>query len=224
MSITGDGGLHGLTVGQLTVLQVRFSDWRSVDLIQLELPSDEQHRAALYKNANAKKRFVICRWVLRQALRELGDPGWNKSFLLQNGKPYLEAGLYFSISHTTDWAVVGVCNGYPIGVDIEYIKPRSNLIGLAEQVFSKAEMAHLRRLDPAEQLGFFYSVWTQKEAIVKAVAGSIYRSYNLTVVPLVSQWRHVTIGNVTMWVQNVQAPDGHRVALAVQRSRGMVKR
>jgi phosphopantetheinyl transferase len=50
---------------------------------------------------------------------------------------------------------------------MEAIDPRRFDEPTAEQVLSKAEMDHLRRLGPNEQLAAFFPAWTRKEAYAK---------------------------------------------------------
>jgi len=74
------------------------------------------------------------------------------------GKPYVENGPYFSISHCKEGIAVAI-DEQPIGIDIEGIRHADE--ELMERVMS-----------PSERVGMderkFTRLWTQKEAIVKA--------------------------------------------------------
>ncbi len=87
-----------------------------------------------------------------------------------NGKPYLIGQtLYFNLSHSQDRMALAVSKLDRIGVDIEALAPRSGLHKLAQRCLSAAEFEGWSQTPPAQQLSLFYSLWTQKEAFMKAV-------------------------------------------------------
>jgi 4'-phosphopantetheinyl transferase len=77
-----------------------------------------------------------------------------------------------SWSHTKDWAVAALGVG-KVGVDIETIRPRRNLLAIAEQYFTANESAYLASLPSATQLRTFYMLWVAKEALLKALGTGI---------------------------------------------------
>lgn len=90
-----------------------------------------------------------------------------------NGKPALAGrhaacGLEFSVSHSGDYALVGVAMRRAIGVDIEQLRPMANFASMAAGYFSAAEIEALDALPETERLRAFFSCWTRKEAFMKA--------------------------------------------------------
>ena len=84
------------------------------------------------------------------------------------GRTFLPNG-HANLSHSGDWAVVAYATS-PIGVDLERLRPRADLLGLARQVCSPAQCNTLTALEeesPA-RLHQFYRWWTLKEAWLKA--------------------------------------------------------
>lgn len=77
----------------------------------------------------------------------------------EHGKPYLEHGAYFSISHSGGVAVLAVSES-EIGVDIE--KARKPKMGIICRCFTDEEAALAE--NSAES---FTRLWTQKEAVLK---------------------------------------------------------
>ena len=75
----------------------------------------------------------------------------------EHGKPYLEGGPYFSISHCKEGIAVAI-DDQPIGIDIEAIRHAD-------------EDLIVRTMNEEERVGMddrkFTRIWTQKEAIVK---------------------------------------------------------
>lgn len=57
---------------------------------------------------------------------------------------------------------------FPIGVDIELVKDKKNLIDLAEIFMSKKERNLLKNYNINERIDNFYRVWCAKEAYYKA--------------------------------------------------------
>ena len=85
----------------------------------------------------------------------------------EHGKPYLEGGPYFSISHCKAGIAVAIDDA-PIGIDIETIRHANE--DLVERTMNEKERLGIRELGMRE----FTRLWTQKEAIVKAEGTGIY--------------------------------------------------
>ncbi|MBX7149037.1 4'-phosphopantetheinyl transferase superfamily protein [bacterium] len=84
------------------------------------------------------------------------------------GKPSLKGlPLHFNISHSGNLALLAISLNQPLGVDVE--KMRKVSVGkIAERYFSKKECEFIQNLPKANQTNSFFTLWTQKEAIVKA--------------------------------------------------------
>lgn len=76
----------------------------------------------------------------------------------EHGKPYIENGPYFSISHCKEGIAVAI-DDQPIGIDIETVRHAD-------------EDLIARTMNETERVGMddrkFTRLWTQKEAVVKA--------------------------------------------------------
>lgn len=90
-----------------------------------------------------------------------------------NGKPELSGKffgvpLHFNLSHTRGMVACVVAYGRPCGIDVERIRALPEMEGMARTVYSDAEIAWLERHeDPARSQAFF-TLWTLKEAYIKA--------------------------------------------------------
>ena len=82
----------------------------------------------------------------------------------EHGKPYLNGGPYFSISHCKAGIAVAV-DEKPIGIDIEAIRRADK--DLIERVMSTEERQAIQSDRD------FTRLWTQKEAVVKALGTGI---------------------------------------------------
>lgn len=74
----------------------------------------------------------------------------------------------FSISHAGNLLLVALSAQRPIGVDVEPLRERRHLAGLAQIVLAPTELAMWQSLDKSAQLQAFYRLWTAKEALTKA--------------------------------------------------------
>jgi 4'-phosphopantetheinyl transferase len=136
------------------------------------LSEDERVRAGRFVFDIHRRRFVACRAWLRTLLAErLGRPAASLRFDYGPvGKPSLADGgtVRFNVSHSDRYALVGMADGAEIGVDIERLRPLSDMNALAERVFSTAERAALGRVPAERKIEAFFAGWTRKESYIKA--------------------------------------------------------
>jgi 4'-phosphopantetheinyl transferase len=140
------------------------------------LSEAEQQKSETFKLLDMRRRYIAVRALVRKTLAPyLAVEPVQVQFLVgEHGKPHLAGNeLHFNISHTADELLIAVSNMQDIGVDIELIKPRTNLDAVAERCFSAAEYAVWQALDKDQQPQAFYRLWTKKEAFVKAVGRGI---------------------------------------------------
>ena len=126
----------------------------------LPLVSAQRREQALrYKHTFG--RFCCLRsWLM---LQELIGPfaDWTYN---EHGKPFIEGGPYFSISHCKNGIAVAV-NDEPIGIDIEHIRKADE--SLIERTMSQEECQRLMAKSQELRDRDFTRLWTQKEAVVK---------------------------------------------------------
>jgi 4'-phosphopantetheinyl transferase len=80
----------------------------------------------------------------------------------------------YSVSHSADMLVLAVVGSGRVGIDVEYVQQRhadldglDGLDGLAKKIMTPQEWSRYLEVDPAARIGFFYRLWTRKEAVVK---------------------------------------------------------
>ncbi|MEJ2621371.1 MAG: 4'-phosphopantetheinyl transferase superfamily protein [Candidatus Thiodiazotropha sp.] len=92
----------------------------------------------------------------------------------QCGKPFIAVDqcrrdLYFNLSHTNGLVALAVSR-YPLtGVDIEMSSDRTRALSLTKYVLTTAEQRIYTNLDEEGKRKLFYTLWTLKEAYVKAL-------------------------------------------------------
>ncbi len=154
----------------------RFATDRPPDeLDQLHaLMSDvERRRAARFRFDGDRSRFIARRGLLRVVLARYGecDPARITLELNAFGKPTLAGGdsrLQFNASHSDGVALVAVTVNRAVGIDIERHRADVDCLGVAASFFSPDEVETLRRADTPTRRSMFFTLWSCKEAWVKA--------------------------------------------------------
>ena len=139
-----------------------------------ELPPAERRRAEAFLRPETARRWVAARWALRRTLARYLDrpPAGIELEEAAQGKPRLRnhsGGIELSLAHSASLALVAVTEGRQVGVDVEMITPRENLVALAERVLPAAAAAGIRDAAPRRQLDAFYAAWVEHEARVKCL-------------------------------------------------------
>lgn len=143
--------------------------------LALTLAPDEIERAERFFFEKDVNRFVAARGALRDILsRYLSlEPDQIQFQYNDHGKPALapplaQSGLTFNLSHSQDLALYAIARHRQVGIDLEYIRPLTDLEQIAKRFFSKREQATFRSLDGDQKLPGFFNCWTRKEAYIKA--------------------------------------------------------
>jgi 4'-phosphopantetheinyl transferase len=139
------------------------------------LAGPEAARAARFRLRADRDRFVLATAVLRAAVADRTgaapalvpvDRGCEHCGG-QHGRPRLPGtGFAASITHSGDIVGVALTEGSPVGVDVEAIGPRPYEPLLA-RVCTAAER---QRVHTARD---FFTVWTRKEAVLKATGAGL---------------------------------------------------
>jgi 4'-phosphopantetheinyl transferase len=142
---------------------------------------DEAERArwSRFMREEDKARYLVSHAMLRLLLAaHSGIPPHELRFSTvcrycgaSHGKPELAGSghrLQFSLSHSGQQAVVAVCRGVPLGVDVEEMKPGRDRVSLIPSVLSEAERRAVEALPRDRQNLAFLRYWTRKEAVLKA--------------------------------------------------------
>ena len=146
----------------------------SVKEFETFLSDDERRRADRFHFARDRRRFVVARGVLRSVLgQHLKERPEDVQFCYEPlGKPYLrlsgEPKLRFNVSHANELALIGLCLGSQIGIDIEHKDQDRATLEIARCYFAPEEVSELAVLPAEAQSDAFFTIWTLKEAYIKA--------------------------------------------------------
>jgi 4'-phosphopantetheinyl transferase len=133
---------------------------------------DERQRAARYRHAIDRRRFLARRAQTRLILAEMLDrPAHKIVFSLgAYGKPSVEGSeIRFSTSHSNGLWLIAVGADRELGCDIEHRNPDRDLAMLASMAMADSEMRWFSGVREDLKLDVFYDRWTLKEAYLKAL-------------------------------------------------------
>lgn len=139
------------------------------------LPPDELERYQKFRFGNAKKRYLVGRLLLRTVLADYLDlkPESIAFSRGPHGRPYLQGpaareDVVFSLSYTDGLVAVALCSGISLGLDVECMDSKIEVLDIAQRYFSADEHRELLKLPGPRRNTRFFEMWTLKEAYLKA--------------------------------------------------------
>jgi 4'-phosphopantetheinyl transferase len=148
---------------------------KEVALLGGMLTADELLRAGELRTGDGSRRFVASRAGLRALLGRYLDrrPDEVAFAAGAQGKPRLDpdSRLRFNLTHSGELALVALAAGAEVGVDLEEVRARADMRGLARRVLTEAEREAVEAAPDRDRA--FYRHWVAKEAFVKATGRGI---------------------------------------------------
>ncbi len=141
-----------------------------------------EERRSTEGNHFARDRFSFClsrgflRTLLGKYLRvrpgdvRLRQGGRGKLFLDER---FHASDIGFNVSHSGTTALIAIARKRRIGVDIERIRPDARIEDIVGSFFSAEEARAILAWEGDSRVASFFASWTRKEAVVKALGGSI---------------------------------------------------
>jgi len=139
--------------------------------LSLQLISPEkQRRIQQYRHREDAYRSLLGELLVRSVIcKKCERPNESLRFASNEyGKPYVtdESDMHFNLSHSGEW-VVCAFHTRPVGVDIEEMVPID--FQMATLILSEKEQFSFNQKKQTEQMDYFYSMWTIKESVTKAI-------------------------------------------------------
>ncbi|MDR2803705.1 MAG: 4'-phosphopantetheinyl transferase superfamily protein [Treponema sp.] len=128
------------------------------------MPPERAKNIRSYRFIDDKKRSLAAGLLLETVLGRVAAFNVRRH---DNGKPYLDGGPHFSISHSGDWAVIAVCEE-ALGFDIESFNTSRDTDGIARRAFTVNELEAASR-----DVKMFYKTWTAKESYLKMLGSGV---------------------------------------------------
>lgn len=197
------------------------------------LSPGEKERAAQFKFEHLRRRFVIAHGLQRTlAGRYTQRPPAHVHFDVNPyGKPHIsDSDLRFNVSRTDRYFLFAFAFQRQVGVDIERIRPINNMRSLMSTALSDMEQDQFLQLPEHLRLRAFFSLWTRKEAFIKAVGTGLsfpLEDFSVSISPdgaggLLSI-RGDTQAAHDWCLHGVSAPEGWSAALAYKKPELIIK-
>jgi phosphopantetheine--protein transferase-like protein len=165
----------------------------AVSLFQKLLSVQELEKASKFRFIKDQHRYIITHAMLRTILgRYLKLVPAEIDFISNDyGKPSLPEKyekIHFNLSHSKGFSALAFSTKSEIGIDIERIDPEFDFDAIANAHFSKAENRFLHA-EKRESRNRFYTLWTRKEAFLKAVGTGIGENLGIEVFRRINHYR-----------------------------------
>ena len=185
------------------------------------LDEEERERAMRFRSPQQRDAFTASHALVRTALSAYAScapAGWRFAISPQGCPSVLgDSELSFSLTHAAQRAAVAIGRGQALGLDLEPIRPERDPLTLARRFFGPAEAAWLTGLLPGERPAGFATIWTAKEAVLKARGCGLTEPLQSVEVEMDSSGRPVQVqGPGGPWALRSWSPEpGWCAALAV---------
>lgn len=157
------------------------------------ISDDRKKKADSYKLKQDWKLSVLASFQLERLLESMGVKRPVHYTTTPGGKPLLDMEntefedasaakadgkkeIFFSISHSGNFATAVVSDKYSVGIDVEDVTSKkrdvNKLMKVADKYFLPEEIALINEATKGDERalpGAFYRIWTMKEAYMKAV-------------------------------------------------------
>lgn len=157
------------------------------------LSTDEAERARRFRFDAHRRRFMAGRSAMRLLLGDCTgiEPAAIRFSYGTHGKPALPQtadtpGIRFNFSNTDSRALLAVAIDRDVGIDLENRQREINVPGLVRHILNDSEAAEFDRLPEAIQRQALLTIWTRKEAWIKALGDGFSRplkSFSVSVDP-----------------------------------------
>ncbi len=146
-----------------------------IETFHRSLSDEERTRAARFVRPEHRSNYVLAHGGLRALLARYsghvlstlefhaGATG-KPSLLDEQGRPHA---VRFNLSHSHGRMLVAVARGQEVGVDLEQVRDKVEVVKLAERFYVEKEYQSVLRCSGTDQAMQFYRYWVAKEAVLK---------------------------------------------------------
>ena len=144
-------------------------------LLKNFISDEEKLRADKFHSTADSFTYILCHALLRLILaRKLNINPLDLSF--KNGidnKPSLTGNRqYFNLSHTREAFIIGCSGDFHLGIDLEKINHRVNIIAVTKSFFSQKDRNFIFKSESDARENFSL-LWTRKESLLKAIGSGM---------------------------------------------------
>lgn len=218
------------SIGEVDLWWLYASDLNEVERARCWawMTPEEHTQQQRFLRSEDQRMYLATRGLVRSALSTYADiqPKEWRFTTDTHGRPWisgprLQPTWIFNVSHSRDLVVCAITSHGDLGVDVEGIDARRDILGIAKRFFVPEEYTALLGLSERnQQEQLFSAFWTLKEAYMKA------RGMGFAIEP---QWLHISMqpalsmsfdrkvsDHPNRWAFSLgQLHTGHSLALAV---------
>ena len=139
------------------------------------LTKEERARGDRFIRREDRVRYVFAHGGLRAVLAQYTGDGpetlrldvgsTGKPALIQKGVP--RQSIQFNLSHSHGRMLLAIAQKREVGVDLEQIRDKLEVVKLAGRFYAPAEYEHVLNCSGSERRKQFYRYWVAKEAVLK---------------------------------------------------------
>jgi 4'-phosphopantetheinyl transferase len=186
------------------------NEWSDYDFekrLQL-VPYTHREKVIKFRFWKDRQRCLIGKMQLLHGLRNW----YNHKTSLEDlrytayGRPFLESGPDFSISHSGDYVICALDDNARVGVDIEEIRPVT--LDDFQSQFHSAEWSIIQ--SSGAKYHAFYRFWTRKEAVIKADG----RGINLPLDQIVVTQAVTYVDYCSWWLTSIDLDSQYCLSIA----------
>ncbi len=140
------------------------------------LDETERQRAARFVREQDRQHYVLAHGGLRGILSRylevspcevsLGRAEAGKPFVTRDARKH--SAMTFNLSHAHNRALIAVSKAQEVGVDLEWVRSKVDVLNLSERYFAPSEHAVIMQTTEAQRTIIFFRYWVVKEAVLKA--------------------------------------------------------
>ena len=136
------------------------------------LSDHERNRLEFFEFEKVQRNYTVSQGVLRKLIAGYLSIAVEEVELgrRSKGKPYCknDESLFFNISNSGGLCVFAFSRDNEVGIDLEKIRPLTDLEEMIEKNFTAGEQKYIRK-HKDEELRRFFFYWTIKESYLKAI-------------------------------------------------------
>lgn len=189
------------------------------------MTDDERARQRAYVHERNRREALVTRALVRASLsqyRAIAPSAW-RFRIGEHGRPEIDppCGLRFNLSNHPSMVVCAIVLERDIGVDVEPMTRGEEILSVADTVFAPSELAELRALSAPEEADRAVTLWTLKEAYIKARGKGLslpldaFAFHFAPGAPPVVSFDPRIDDRAARWTFRTCDVRGHRIALAV---------
>ena len=215
-----------LSSDRVQIWQVQLNS-QPVEVLRELLSPDECQRADRFVRPIDRHSFIAARGILRTLLGRYLDrsPESIEFGYAERGKPFLAGdshSLEFNLSHAGGIALYAFARHRRVGIDVESFR-ELDILPLAERFFSNREYRQLCNYPPTAQPAAFFSLWTAKEALLKATGEGLLGLSGVEIAldadNLMPSLRSMASSTSAWYLQPLEVGPGYKGTVAIEGER-----